>query len=212
MWMQLYPDDSSPNAVDFRRKVKSLLHLAARTLAPLNVPFWLSSGTCLGQIILLTCWHTAVVVQQCNYRTCDLSPPSGWFRQCSIISYSRDVDIGIFIADFRPDIEAAFRDAGLSLKHKFGKVETFISVFVVKFQHFVKKQECSYCIFKLYFINCKSCLLFWRAGGGQSGAVVSERGRQTGHFLFLWRQRHRVERRDAGKERQEVQVNLHVKH
>ncbi|XP_042250856.1 fukutin isoform X2 [Thunnus maccoyii] len=91
-FLQLYPDDSSPDAVDFRQKVKSLLHLAARTLAHLDIPFWLSSGTCLG-----------------------------WFRQCSIISYSRDVDIGIFIVDFRPDIVAAFRDAGLSLKHKFGK-------------------------------------------------------------------------------------------
>uniref|UniRef100_A0A3B4X0W5 Fukutin n=1 Tax=Seriola lalandi dorsalis TaxID=1841481 RepID=A0A3B4X0W5_SERLL len=88
-FLQLYPDDSSPAAVDFRRKVKSLLHLAARTLAHLDIPFWLSSGTCLVQYI----------------------------------SYSHDVDIGIFIVDFRTDILAAFRDAGLSLKHKFGKVE-----------------------------------------------------------------------------------------
>ncbi|XP_034457470.1 fukutin isoform X1 [Hippoglossus hippoglossus] len=93
-FLQLYPDDTSPTAMDFHRKAKSLLHLAARTLKQLNIPFWLSSGTCLG-----------------------------WFRQCSIISYSRDVDIGISIADFRWDIIAAFRDAGLSLKHKFGKVE-----------------------------------------------------------------------------------------
>ncbi|XP_028274230.1 ribitol-5-phosphate transferase FKTN isoform X3 [Parambassis ranga] len=93
-FLQLYPDDSSAAAVDFRRKAKSLLHLAARTLSHLGVPFWLSSGTCLG-----------------------------WFRQCNIITYGRDVDIGIFIADFRSDMIAAFRDAGLSLKHKFGKVE-----------------------------------------------------------------------------------------
>lgn len=93
-FLQLYPDDSSAAAVDFRRKAKALLHLAAQTLTSLEIPFWLSSGTCLG-----------------------------WFRQCSIISYSRDVDVGIFISDFRPDIIAAFRDAGLSLKHKFGKVE-----------------------------------------------------------------------------------------
>uniref|UniRef100_A0A4W6CLS2 Fukutin n=1 Tax=Lates calcarifer TaxID=8187 RepID=A0A4W6CLS2_LATCA len=93
-FLQLYPDDSSPAAIDFRRKAKSLLHLAAQTLAHLDIPFWLSSGTCLG-----------------------------WFRQCSIISYSRDVDIGIYIVDFRSDIITAFRDAGLSLKHKFGKVE-----------------------------------------------------------------------------------------
>lgn len=51
--------------------------------------------------------------------------PVGWFRQCSVISYSRDVDIGIFIVDYRPDIITAFREAGLSLKHKFGKVRCF---------------------------------------------------------------------------------------
>ncbi|XP_031696486.1 fukutin-like isoform X1 [Anarrhichthys ocellatus] len=48
-FLQLYPDDSSPEAVEFRRKVKLLLHLAARTLAQLDIPFWLSSGTCLGK-------------------------------------------------------------------------------------------------------------------------------------------------------------------
>uniref|UniRef100_A0A673B069 Fukutin n=1 Tax=Sphaeramia orbicularis TaxID=375764 RepID=A0A673B069_9TELE len=100
----LYPDDSSPDAVDFRRKVKQLLHLAARTLARINVPFWLSSGTCLG-----------------------------WFRQCSVISYSRDVDIGIFIADYRPDIISAFTDAGLKLKHKFGKVEDSLELSFLSF-------------------------------------------------------------------------------
>lgn len=49
----------------------------------------------------------------------------GWFRQCSVISYSRDVDIGVFIEDYRPGIIPAFRDAGLSLKHQFGKVRCF---------------------------------------------------------------------------------------
>ncbi|XP_019745634.1 ribitol-5-phosphate transferase FKTN isoform X1 [Hippocampus comes] len=93
-FLRLYPDDSSPEALDFRNKAKSLLQVAAKTLARLHVPFWISSGTCLG-----------------------------WFRQCSFITYSRDVDIGIFISDYRPDIIAAFLDAGLSLKHKFGKVE-----------------------------------------------------------------------------------------
>lgn len=51
--------------------------------------------------------------------------PLGWFRQCSVISYSRDVDIGIFIVDYRSDIITAFTDAGLSLKHKFGKVRGY---------------------------------------------------------------------------------------
>uniref|UniRef100_A0A8C6SKZ4 Fukutin n=1 Tax=Neogobius melanostomus TaxID=47308 RepID=A0A8C6SKZ4_9GOBI len=56
-------------------------------------PFWISSGTCLG-----------------------------WLRQCGVISYSRDVDIGIFIRDFRPDLVQALTRAGLRLKHRFGKV------------------------------------------------------------------------------------------
>ena len=46
----------------------------------------------------------------------------GWYRQCSIISYSKDVDIGIFIQDYNSNIISAFQDAGLPLKHKFGKV------------------------------------------------------------------------------------------
>nr|XP_006626699.1 PREDICTED: fukutin [Lepisosteus oculatus]XP_015216765.1 PREDICTED: fukutin [Lepisosteus oculatus] len=91
---QLYPDDTSQEAMDFRQKAKSLLHLAARTLNALGVTFWLSSGTCLG-----------------------------WFRQCNIIPYSKDVDLGIWIKDYRPDIIPAFQKAGLPLKHKFGKVE-----------------------------------------------------------------------------------------
>ncbi|XP_007951953.1 fukutin [Orycteropus afer afer] len=47
----------------------------------------------------------------------------GWYRQCSIIPYSKDVDLGIFIQDYRSDIVPAFQDAGLPLKHRFGKVE-----------------------------------------------------------------------------------------
>lgn len=93
-FLQLFPEDLSPAAVDFRRKVKTLLQITVQTLGQIQVPFWISSGTCLG-----------------------------WFRQCGVISYSRDVDIGIFIWDFKPDIIPAFRAAGLRLKHKFGKVE-----------------------------------------------------------------------------------------
>ncbi|XP_052413713.1 fukutin isoform X1 [Carassius gibelio] len=91
---QLYPEDTSPEAVDFRMRAKSLLHLASKVLSVLGVPFWLSSGTCLG-----------------------------WYRQCNIIPYSKDVDLGIWIKDYRHDITQAFQKAGLPLKHKFGKVE-----------------------------------------------------------------------------------------
>lgn len=46
----------------------------------------------------------------------------GWYRQCNIIPYSKDVDLGVFIQDYKPDIIPAFQMAGLPLKHKFGKV------------------------------------------------------------------------------------------
>uniref|UniRef100_A0A8D2FLZ4 Ribitol-5-phosphate transferase FKTN N-terminal domain-containing protein n=1 Tax=Theropithecus gelada TaxID=9565 RepID=A0A8D2FLZ4_THEGE len=77
------------------RSAKELLQLAAKTLNKLGVPFWLSSGTCLG-----------------------------WYRQCNIIPYTTAPgDLGIFIQDYKSDIILAFQDAGLLLKHKFGKVE-----------------------------------------------------------------------------------------
>lgn len=93
-FFQLYPDDLSLDGVEFRKKAQSLLHLAAITLNSLGVKFWMSSGTCLG-----------------------------WYRQCNIIPYSKDVDLGIFIQDYKSDIIPAFQKAGLPLKHKFGKVE-----------------------------------------------------------------------------------------
>ncbi|XP_049651237.1 ribitol-5-phosphate transferase FKTN isoform X1 [Accipiter gentilis] len=93
-FFQLYPDDASLDAVEFRKKAKSLLHLAALTLNNLGVNFWLSSGTCLG-----------------------------WYRQCNVIPHSKDVDLGVFIRDYKADIIPAFQKAGLPLKHKFGKVE-----------------------------------------------------------------------------------------
>ncbi|XP_073082871.1 ribitol-5-phosphate transferase FKTN isoform X3 [Manis javanica] len=93
-FFQQYLDDNTVEAVAFRKSAKELLQLAAKTLEKLGVRFWLSSGTCLG-----------------------------WYRQCNIIPYSKDVDLGIFIQDYKSDIISAFQDAGLPLKHKFGKVE-----------------------------------------------------------------------------------------
>lgn len=103
-FLQLYPQDSSPDAVEFLRRVKLLLHLTSQTLSRINVPFWISSGTCLG-----------------------------WFRQCSVISYSRDVDIGIWISDYRAEIVSALTDAGLKLKHRFGKVEDSLELSFLSF-------------------------------------------------------------------------------
>ncbi|XP_049566932.1 ribitol-5-phosphate transferase FKTN isoform X2 [Orcinus orca] len=93
-FFQQYLDDNTVEAMAFRKSAKELLQLAAKTLKKLGVRFWLSSGTCLG-----------------------------WYRQCGIIPYSKDVDLGIFIQDYKSDIISAFQDAGLPLKHKFGKVE-----------------------------------------------------------------------------------------
>ncbi|XP_078674737.1 ribitol-5-phosphate transferase FKTN-like [Branchiostoma floridae x Branchiostoma belcheri] len=47
----------------------------------------------------------------------------GWFRQCGIITYTKDVDIGIWIKNYKDTLISAFQAAGLSLKRKFGKVE-----------------------------------------------------------------------------------------
>ncbi|KAM4808914.1 ribitol-5-phosphate transferase FKTN [Rhinophrynus dorsalis] len=116
-FFQLYPDDISFDGIEFRKKARALLHLAAFTLDSLGVSFWLSSGTCLG-----------------------------WYRQCNIIPYSKDVDLGIFIKDYKPDIIPAFQKAGLPLKHKFGKVEdslelSFLGIDNVKLDIFFFYEE-----------------------------------------------------------------------
>lgn len=49
---------------------------------------------------------------------CDI----GWFRQCSFIPYSRDVDFGVWIKDYDERLVQAMLDHGLTLKHRFGKV------------------------------------------------------------------------------------------
>lgn len=77
----------------FRRTARQLLSIVSTILDSMEVPFWLSSGTCLG-----------------------------WYRQCDIIPYSKDVDIGIKIADYREELVTALENAGLQLVHLFGKV------------------------------------------------------------------------------------------
>jgi len=90
----VYGLDKSVNAGVFRIKAKNMLTYVKHHLDQLGVPFWLSSGTCLG-----------------------------WFRQCDFIAHSKDVDIGIFIKDYNPDISKKLRTSGLLPKHIFGKVE-----------------------------------------------------------------------------------------
>ena len=46
-----YPKDESPEAMLFKKKARILIDLAkSRVLDALGMPFWLSSGTCLGKI------------------------------------------------------------------------------------------------------------------------------------------------------------------
>lgn len=49
--LQQYVDDNTVDAMAFRKRAKELLQLAAKTLKALGVPFWLSSGTCLGKML-----------------------------------------------------------------------------------------------------------------------------------------------------------------
>ncbi|CAL1293505.1 unnamed protein product [Larinioides sclopetarius] len=86
--------DESDEAEVFRSKAFKLLSKAKMLLDRLKVPFWLSSGTCLG-----------------------------FFRECGFISYSKDVDIGIWIKDYKPEIISAFSTHDIPLTHSFGKVE-----------------------------------------------------------------------------------------
>ena len=45
----------------------------------------------------------------------------GWYRQCDVITYSGDVDFGIFIHEYDARLIAEFQRAGLELLHLFGK-------------------------------------------------------------------------------------------
>ncbi|GFY60796.1 fukutin [Trichonephila inaurata madagascariensis] len=89
-----YGRDESDEAEIFRSKAFKLLSKAKTLLDNLKIPFWLSSGTCLG-----------------------------FFRECGFISHSKDVDIGIWIKDYKPEIISAFSTHDLPLTHSFGKVE-----------------------------------------------------------------------------------------
>ncbi len=47
---------------------------------------------------------------------------SGWFRQCDVIPYSEDVDIGVWIKDYDVRLIPAMQMNGMPLKYLFGKV------------------------------------------------------------------------------------------
>uniref|UniRef100_UPI00358F32B3 ribitol-5-phosphate transferase FKTN isoform X2 n=1 Tax=Myxine glutinosa TaxID=7769 RepID=UPI00358F32B3 len=103
-YLQAFPQHFSPSVLEFRRMGLALLLTASLALQPLGIPFWLSSGTCLG-----------------------------WFRQCDIIPYSRDVDIGLRIEDFTPELVPVLEQQGLTLTHKLGFVDDSLELSFSRF-------------------------------------------------------------------------------
>uniref|UniRef100_A0A8C4NKA8 Ribitol-5-phosphate transferase n=1 Tax=Eptatretus burgeri TaxID=7764 RepID=A0A8C4NKA8_EPTBU len=103
-YSQAFPQNFSPSVLEFRRMALALLLTASLALQPLGIPFWLSSGTCLG-----------------------------WFRQCDIIPYSRDVDIGLRIEDFTPGLVPVLEQQGLTLTHKLGFVDDSLELSFSRF-------------------------------------------------------------------------------
>lgn len=78
----------------------------------------------------------------------------GWFRQCSIIPYSQDVDLGIWIKDYKPDLISTFEKGGFFLKNSFGKVRMFVFFIFFKTWHIFSKYGIKW--FKL----AARCLIF----------------------------------------------------
>ncbi|BFY99910.1 hypothetical protein BsWGS_02950 [Bradybaena similaris] len=89
----VYHLDKSKQVEVFKRKSRQLLLTVKNILDSMGVRFWLSSGTCLG-----------------------------WFRQCDFISHTTDVDIGIFIREYREELVGFLENSGLVLTHRFGRV------------------------------------------------------------------------------------------
>lgn len=63
---------------------------------------------------------------------------SGYLRQCDIISYSQDVDIGVFVKDFNYQIIADMHAHHLYLKHWFGELEDSLELSFVDQQSTLK--------------------------------------------------------------------------
>ena len=95
LFNEMYPqsDSDRESTNQFRINVRAILSTVKRVLDKHKIPFWLSSGTLLG-----------------------------YYRQCDVIHYSIDVDIGITIDHFDEQIIDALQMADLQLIHKFGLV------------------------------------------------------------------------------------------
>lgn len=86
---------------------------------------------------------------------------AGWFRQCSVIPYSKDVDIGIWIKEYNDQLISSMQNNGLELIHRFGKVrfliETKLDLFLVNVMKDINSSSAVtvvLCYFKVKFIPC----------------------------------------------------------
>lgn len=75
-------------------KTKNLLE-ARKILNRLEVPFWLSNGTLLG-----------------------------YFREQGFIEHDPDIDVGVWITDWNPDIMQSFIRSGFRLYKRYGSLES----------------------------------------------------------------------------------------
>ncbi|XP_074597382.1 ribitol-5-phosphate transferase FKTN-like [Brevipalpus obovatus] len=93
-WKTLWGVTDNEATEIFRSNVHSLLVKVKEVLDGMKIPFWLNSGTLLG-----------------------------YYRECDIIAHTQDVDIGVLITDYVPEMINRFFLHDLPLLHVFGKPE-----------------------------------------------------------------------------------------
>ncbi|XP_048258048.1 ribitol-5-phosphate transferase FKTN-like isoform X3 [Haliotis rufescens] len=94
-----------------------VLYKAKRALDHLGIPFWLSSGTCLG-----------------------------WYRQCGFIPYAGDIDIEIPIQNYSTGILPAFLKVGFQFVHVKGKVSLCLIVSEWLLKLITSRSMCTSCM------------------------------------------------------------------
>ncbi|KJE89831.1 fukutin like protein [Capsaspora owczarzaki ATCC 30864] len=76
---------------EFRERSREMIDMVTAALSPLGVTWWLNSGTLLG-----------------------------WYRQCDVLAYGLDFDIGVPIEHFSEGMVDALVSHGFQLKHRLG--------------------------------------------------------------------------------------------
>lgn len=90
-----YPYHTESFATRKEEEYVKLLHKTAEALNSVQVPFFLSSGTCLG-----------------------------YYRENKILDHDYDIDIGVMRSDFKPEILQAMFNQGFKLKNAIGDLES----------------------------------------------------------------------------------------